>query len=252
MVILLLKSLIPNEWKNLLSSEFDKTYFLKLSKELETEYKVHTIFPEKENIFKSISYCKPENIKVIILGQDPYIKQKQAHGLSFSVQNGVAFPKSLNNIFKELTDDIDVPYPQSGCLEKWAQQGVLLLNTILTVRENESNSHINLGWQNLTKRILELILETQTPKVFILWGSQAKQSFISAVNDEKYKMFLSSKDFQKLNNSIEYADNQTLVLTAPHPSPLSAYRGFFDSKPFSQTNDFLVKHGQTPIDWRLE
>lgn len=246
-----LEDLIPNDWKEALSAEFEKPYFKELNQKIDEEYKKHTIFPSKENIFNSISFSKPEDIKVVILGQDPYIKQGQAHGLSFSVQDGIAFPKSLINIFNELSNDQNCSIPTSGCLEKWAKQGVLLLNTILTVRENNTNSHINFGWQNLTKEIIKTVINTQTPKVFILWGNQAKQSFASAIDDETFKNILLTDNFKELNSTIKHADKNYMILTAPHPSPLSAYRGFFGSKPFSKTNNFLIEKGLTPIDWRL-
>lgn len=246
-----LRNLIPDTWDEALSAEFEKPYFLELENKINEEYKNHTIFPAKENIFNSISFSKPEDIKVVILGQDPYIKQGQAHGLSFSVQDGIAFPKSLINIFNELSIDQNCSIPTSGCLEKWAEQGVLLLNTILTVRENETNSHINFGWQNFTKEILKTVLNTDTPKVFILWGNQAKQSFASAIDDEVFRNILLTENFRELNSTIKHADKNYMILTAPHPSPLSAYRGFFGSKPFSKTNEFLIKNGQSPIEWRL-
>lgn len=247
-----LQDKIPNSWMPFLSNEFNKPYFKELERKIEDEYKNFTIYPTKENIFNSISHANPEDIKVVILGQDPYIKENQAHGLSFSVQDGVPFPKSLTNIFKELSSDIGCKTPTSGCLEKWAKQGVLLLNTILTVRENSTNSHISYGWQNFTEQILRTVIATDTPKVFILWGGQAKQSFVSALDDEVFKNIILKENFKELNSVITHADKNYMILTAPHPSPLSAYRGFFESKPFSKTNDFLIKNGVSPIDWSLE
>lgn len=246
-----LKNLIPCDWEEALASEVEKPYFEELNKKINEEYENFTIYPEKENIFNSISFVKPEDIKVVILGQDPYIKPNQAHGLSFSVQDGIAFPKSLINIYNELTTDIGCQMPTTGCLEKWAEQGVLLLNTILTVRENASNSHISFGWQNVTEQILKTVINTDTPKVFILWGGQAKQSFASALDDEVFKSVLLTENFRELNSTIKHANKNYMILTAPHPSPLSAYRGFFNSKPFSKTNEFLIENGQKPIDWSL-
>jgi uracil-DNA glycosylase len=225
----MLENLIPEDWHEALSKEFDKEYFHILDKKVEREYKEHTIFPPKDEIFNSIAHLTPEKVKVVIIGQDPYIKPHQAHGFSFSVKDGVAFPKSLKNIFQEMCNDIGCQYPTNGSLVSWSQQGVLLLNTTLTVRENLSNSHQDFGWNIFTAEILRCVLKTQTPKVFILWGKHAQDLFDTV--------------YQKETN--------VLALRAPHPSPLSAYRGFFGSKPFSQTNEFLMSHGETPIAWEL-
>ena len=245
-----LQNLIPNDWKDVLSSEFDKPYFIELNQKLNDEYKNFTIFPEQKNIFNSIESLKPSDIKVVIIGQDPYIKKGQANGLSFSVNEGVKFPKSLNNIFKELLDDVGVQ-PTTGSLLKWKEQGVLLLNTILTVRENSSNSHLSFGWQNLTKKIIEVILNTNTPTVFILWGDYAKKTFCDTIQEEEIKKVI--KDCKLPVNEFIFQNNKKpcLILSAPHPSPLSSYRGFFGSKPFSKTNFFLRYNGVKEIDWNL-
>lgn len=247
MIIIKLENLIPLEWREKLSSEFKKQYFIDLEETLNKEYANFTVYPQIDKIFNAISFVKPEDVKVVILGQDPYIKPMQAHGLSFSVQKGVKFPKSLNNIFNELNSDIGCEIPTSGSLEKWAKQGVLLLNTILTVRENETNSHQNIGWQVLTNKILEVILKNNKPKVFILWGSFAKKSIIDVYpNKDTLKTISKHKELV-----FNVTDNNNLLLFAPHPSPLSSYRGFFGSKPFSQANNFLIEHNSIPIDWGL-
>lgn len=225
----MLKNLVPNSWQQNLKNEFDKEYFKKLEDAVEEEYKNHTVYPPKEEIFNALNMVKPEDTKVVIIGQDPYIKEGQAHGLSFSVKDGVEFPKSLKNIFTELHDDIGCDIPSSGSLIPWAQQGVLLLNTTLTVRENESNSHANFGWSIFTAEIIRAVLKTDKTKVFILWGKNAKDMF----------------------NSVYANERNVFTIESPHPSPLSAYRGFFGSKPFSRTNNFLKFKGEEPIDWRL-
>ena len=231
----ILVSQIPKEWHKYLKDEFEKEYFKNLDNLLINEYDNYTIYPPQKDIFNSLKFTNLEDIKVIIIGQDPYIKKGQAHGLSFSVCEGVPFPKSLNNIFKELQDDIGIEYPTSGSLISWAKQGVLLLNSVLTVRENESNSHAELGWQLFTSKIIENVLATSTPKVFILWGKYAYNLFHSIYDKEK------NIDKDKI-----------LEIYSPHPSPLSAYRGFFGSKPFSKTNDFLIKNNIDPIQWSLK
>lgn len=242
-----IRDLIPSAWMPSLSQEFTKPYFETLNERVSSEYGSSIVYPPKKDIFNAISFVKPEDVKVVILGQDPYIKENQAHGLSFSVKDGQPFPKSLTNIFKELSNDINCKMPSSGCLQHWAEQGVLLLNTILTVRENESNSHIDFGWQNFTEAILQTVIETDTPKVFILWGNQAKTSFLSILNDKDAQIAIAHKKDTKWY----LEEKQALVLCAPHPSPLSAYRGFFGSKPFSQTNNYLIEKNQTPINWAL-
>lgn len=216
-----------NDWANLLRDEFQKDYYKRLRSELAKEYREDTVYPDMYDIFNALHYCAYSEVKVVILGQDPYHNENQAHGLSFSVPQGVAIPASLNNIYKELNDDLAIKPASHGCLISWAKQGVLLLNSVLTVKAHKPASHKTLGWENFTDRVIELVNKKQTPVVFILWGNfaQSKRALIT--------------------NPIH------LVLCSSHPSPLSANRGFFGSKPFSKTNDFLLKTGQTPINWAL-
>lgn len=221
------KRLITNSWQELLEEEFEKEYYLHLRAFLKKEYQAKTIYPEMTHIFEALEFTPYEQVKVVILGQDPYHGPNQAHGLSFSVQPGVAIPPSLRNIFKELESDLNIPVSKHGYLKSWAQQGVLLLNTVLTVEAGKANSHRNQGWEIFTNRIIERLNEREEPIIFILWGSGAK---------EKMKAIDTSKH---------------IVLTSPHPSPLSAYRGFFGSKPFSKANSHLVELGKEPISWEL-
>ena len=190
--------------------------------------KTEQIYPEVQDIFNALKYTAYNDVKVVILGQDPYHGPNQAHGLSFSVKAGVSIPPSLLNIYKELNNDLGCYIPNNGYLKKWADQGVLLLNTVLTVRAGEANSHKNKGWEHFTNKIITLLNEKTEPIVFILWGNnaQTKQSLIT--------------------NPIHY------IIKSVHPSPLSAYRGFFNSKPFSNTNNFLISKGKKPIDWQIE
>ena len=225
----MLQDLIPSSWQQILKSEFNKDYFLSLDRIVSEEYENYTIYPPKNEIFNALNAVKPEDVKVVIIGQDPYIKEGQAHGLSFSVKDGVQFPKSLNNIFTELQSDIGCSQPTSGSLLPWAKQGVLLLNTTLTVRENNSNSHANFGWNVFTAKIIKEVMKTDKTKVFLLWGKYAEDLFKSIYENEP----------------------NVFTIVSPHPSPLSAYRGFFGSKPFSRTNNFLIFKGEEPIDWRL-
>lgn len=218
---------ITENWFNMLKDEFNKPYFISLQKFLDNEYKNYEIYPKIENIFNSLNLVKYENVKVVILGQDPYHEPGQAHGLAFSVESGL-LPPSLQNIYKELNNDLSIPISKSGNLTPWAKQGVLLLNTVLTVRRGQANSHKDKGWENLTTKIIELLNKREKPIVFILWGGQAK------------------KMAEKITNK------NHLVLTSAHPSPLSAYNGFFGCKHFSKTNEFLIKNNQTPINWNLE
>jgi len=219
--------IFKNDWKNFLNDELTKEYYVKLRQFLINEYKTRRIYPSMYDIFNALHYTSYENTKVVILGQDPYHGPGQAHGLSFSVQPGVEPPPSLINIFKELQDDLGCRVPNNGCLIPWAKQGVLLLNAVLTVRERQANSHQGLGWETFTDRVIELLNERETPVVFILWGrpAQRKKSMIT--------------------------NPQHLIIESPHPSPLSASRGFFGSRPFSRTNDFLRAHSMEPIDWQL-
>lgn len=219
---------ITKNWYNLLKPEFDKPYYKNLEKFLGEEYKKYTIYPETKNIFTALNLVKYEDVKVVIIGQDPYHGPNQAHGLCFSVQKGVDVPPSLQNIYKELNTDLGCKIPQTGDLTKWAKQGVLLLNSVLTVRAGNANSHKGKGWEILTAKIIEELNKREKPLVFMLWGNNAKQV---------------GKDVDTKKH---------LVLTAPHPSPLSAYSGFFGCKHFSKANQFLIKNGFTPIDWQIE
>lgn len=216
-----------NDWAPFLETEMQEEYYQKLRGILIKEYKTRTIHPSMYDIFNAMHYTPYNKVKVVILGQDPYHGPNQAHGLSFSVLPGVEPPPSLVNIFKELHDDLGCTIPPHGCLKHWAEQGVLLLNTVLTVREHQANSHQGIGWERFTDHIIELLNQREQPMVFILWGrpAQSKQPMIT--------------------------NPHHLVLTSSHPSPLSAYRGFFGSRPFSKVNHFLTEHGMEPIDWQL-
>ena len=218
---------IEESWKKVLLEEFQKPYFETLKSFLVEEKKHYTIYPSGQNIFAAFEHTPFENVEVVILGQDPYHGVGQAHGLSFSVQDGVPHPPSLQNIFKELKDDLGCNIPKSGNLTAWAKQGVFLLNTVLTVRASEANSHRNQGWENFTDAVIKTLSTQKEHLVFILWGSPAgaKKSLIDG--------------------------KKHLILRAPHPSPLSSYRGFFGSKPFSKSNDYLVSKGKKPINWCL-
>jgi uracil-DNA glycosylase len=218
---------LGNDWDELLKNEFKKDYYLSLRQFLAREYKTKTIYPNMYNIFEALKITSYKDTKVLILGQDPYHGENQAHGLAFSVQKGVATPPSLINIFKELRDDLGCFIPNNGYLVPWAKQGVLLLNTSLTVEANKANSHRNKGWEIFTDYIIQLLNKKESPMVFLLWGNNAK---------EKIKYITNPKH---------------LILTAAHPSPLSASRGFFGCKHFSKTNDFLKKTNQAEIDWQI-
>lgn len=215
---------ITKDWSNRLRPEFEKQYFKDLQSFLEEEYSLHQIYPKMENIFNALNHVPYEKVKVVIIGQDPYHEPNQAHGLSFSVEEGVNLPPSLVNIFKEIEDDLQIKVNPSGNLTRWANQGVLLLNTCLTVRRGQANSHKGHGWETFTNEVIRQLGKRKEPIVFLLWGSNA-QSFAPII------------------------EKQHLVLKAPHPSPLSAYRGFFGCKHFSKANNFLIEHNQTPIDW---
>lgn len=219
---------LSGEWLEELKGEFKKPYYKELFNKVNEEYHTRKIFPPANDIFNAFHLTPLKGVKVVILGQDPYHNDGQAHGLCFSVKKGVAVPPSLVNIYKELHDDLGCTSPEHGCLTKWAQQGVLMLNTVLTVRAHQANSHRDMGWEQFTDAAIKVLNSQDRPMVFILWGSPAQR---------KKAM---------LNNP------QHLILQAPHPSPLSSYRGFFGSKPFSQTNEFLNMHGVEPVDWQIE
>ena len=220
---------LTGEWKEVLSGEFRKPYYRSLYEFVKEEYSTHTVFPPADKIFEALHLTPLSNIKVVILGQDPYHGENQAHGLSFSVpKSQKKIPPSLINIYKELHDDVGTYVPNNGNLLKWANQGVLLLNTILTVRAHKAFSHQGKGWENFTDAIINIINDTDRPIVFMLWGSAA----IS-----KAKMFNYPKQ---------------MVLKTVHPRPLSAYRGFFGCKHFSKANEFLIKNNISPIDWQIE
>lgn len=219
---------IGNDWDSILSDEWEKPYYKELRAFLKSEYKNYTVYPDIYDIFNSLRYTSFADTKVVIIGQDPYHEPGQAHGLCFSVKKGVEPPPSLKNIYKELNDDIGMPIPSHGELTKWAQQGVLLLNTVLTVRRAQANSHKGKGWENFTDRVIGELNKKQTPVVFLLWGANAR------------------KKAEIITNPI----HQKLITV--HPSPLSAYGGFFGCKHFSKCNEILLSKGLTPIDWTIE
>lgn len=214
-------------WKDVLREEQEKPYFKKLQLFLDKEYATQTIFPARNEIGSAFKITAYDNVKVVILGQDPYHGNGQAHGMSFSVKPGVRIPPSLRNMLKELEDDLGCPFPTNGYLEKWAKQGVLLLNTVLTVRTGAANSHKGMGWETYTDAVIQKLSDRQKPIIFVLWGKPA-QSKIKLIDTEKH-----------------------MIITAPHPSPLSAHRGFFGSKPYSRINAQLVAWGEQPIDFCL-
>lgn len=219
---------IAGEWARALEGEFRKPYYKKLFTFVGEEYQTKRIYPPAEDIFNAFHFTPLDQVKVVILGQDPYHEEGQAHGLSFSVKPGIDIPPSLVNIYKELEDDLGCYIPNNGYLEKWARQGVMLLNTVLTVRAHQANSHKNMGWEEFTDAAIRILADQDRPLVFILWGRPAQQKKAMIHN------------------------HRHLVLESPHPSPLSAYRGFFGSRPFSRTNDYLTQNGLTPIDWQIE
>lgn len=221
---------IGNDWDDVLKGEFDKEYYQKLRQFLIKEYKTQTVYPGMYDIFNALKYTAYSDVKVVILGQDPYHEPGQAHGMAFSVMKGIQQPPSLVNIFKELQADMGIePLPSNdGCLIGWAEEGVLLLNTVLTVRAHQANSHKGHGWEILTDRIIEVLNQREEPIVFILWGANAKA---------KRELI---------------TGRQHLILTGAHPSPLSAYNGFFGGKYFSTANAFLVNAGQEPVNWDLK
>lgn len=216
---------IRKSWYDLLKDEFQKDYFKKLQEFLKVEYSKYEIYPPEDKIFNALNHVPYDKIKVVIIGQDPYHEPGQAQGMSFSVPENVEIPPSLVNMMKEIESDLGIKCYNNGNLERWANQGVLLLNTVLTVRRGQANSHKDKGWEILTRKIIELIGKREKPIVFLLWGSYA-QSYENLIGP------------------------QHLVLKAPHPSPLSAYRGFFGCKHFSKCNEFLKQNNEEPIDWR--
>lgn len=225
-----MKKVFENDWQEILAEELEKPYYHQLRNTVVQEYNLHTVYPAKEdimNVFNTVSY---KDVKVVILGQDPYHGPGQAHGMCFSVRKGVPLPPSLRNIFVELQNDLGCPTPKDGYLMKWAQQGVFLLNTVLTVRKGEANSHKGIGWEQFTDAVIEKLARRQEPIIFVLWGrpAQTKQRII------------------KQNGP------HHIILQSPHPSPLSAHRGFFGTKPFSKINDQLRQWGKEPIEWCLD
>lgn len=222
-----MEHILKNDWEPLLASEFEKPYYQKLRQFLKEEYSTHVIYPNKNDIFNALHYTSYENTKVVILGQDPYHGPNQAHGLSFSVQPGVRTPPSLQNMYKELQSDVGCEIPNNGYLVKWAEQGVLLLNAVLTVRQGEANSHKGKGWEHFTDCVIALLNEREKPVIFILWGrhAQAKKKLITNSNHH--------------------------IIESVHPSPLSARRGFFGSKPFSKVNEFLSSMSEKEIEWQI-
>ena len=219
---------LPEGWDLLLKAETEKSDWSVLAERVGEAYETATVYPPREDLFSALALTKPERVRVVILGQDPYHEPGQAHGLAFSVRKGVKLPPSLVNIYKELESDLGIPPKPHGCLTGWAEQGVLLLNTVLTVEQGKANSHKNYGWQKFTDAVLAAVSQLPQPMAFVLWGGQAqKKAPLIAQNGPR------------------------LILQGPHPSPLSSYRGFFGSRPFSQINDFLQSHGESPVDWSL-
>jgi len=219
---------ISNDWQERIKPEFNKPYYADLYKFVNDEYRTKVIYPPSGDIFNALHLTPLKNVKAVILGQDPYHEVNQAHGLCFSVLPGNQIPPSLENIYKELNSDLGLYIPNNGYLKKWAEQGVLLLNTVLTVRAHCANSHAGHGWEQFTDAIIRIVNEEDRPIVFMLWGSPAQKK-AAMLNNPKH-----------------------LILKAPHPSPLSAYRGFFGCKHFSKANEFLEKAGIEPIDWQIE
>jgi len=219
--------MIGNEWDEILTEEFESDYFHNLIKFVGEEYKIKTIFPPQNEIFNAFRYTKYENLKVVILGQDPYHGEHEAEGLSFSVSNSVKRPPSLQNIFKELESDLSIKISDKNSLIPWAEQGVLLLNSVLTVIKDQAASHQKRGWETFTDNVIKIINEKETPVVFILWGNYARSKKSLITNNQHY------------------------IIESPHPSPFSARNGFFGSKPFSKTNIFLEKNSISPINWQI-
>ncbi|RSK57551.1 uracil-DNA glycosylase [Bacillus canaveralius] len=220
--------ILDNDWAELLEPEFNSPYYIKLSEFLKKEYQQKTVHPDQHDVFNALRFTPYQNVKVVLLGQDPYHGPNQAHGLSFSVKPGVAIPPSLKNMYKELHDDLSCPIANNGYLRKWADQGVLLLNAVLTVRDGEANSHRGKGWELFTDRIITLLSEREEPVIFLLWGRPAQ---------EKQKLIDTDRHY---------------IILSSHPSPLSARRGFFGSRPFSKVNQILRQMGEKEIDWKID
>ena len=216
------------DFKEFVELEKKQPYYLELKNKIDQEYEQYVIYPPKKDIFRCMNLTKYDDVKVVIIGQDPYHEPRQANGLAFSVYKGVKVPRSLVNIYKECHDDVGIEIPSHGDLTEWAKQGVLLLNNVLTVREHQANSHRAYGWETFTLNVIKFLNQREKPMVFILWGK-------NAIEKEKY-----------------IDQTKHLVLKSVHPSPLSSYRGFFGSKPFSKTNEFLIKNGINPIDWQIK
>jgi uracil-DNA glycosylase len=221
-------AIFQNDWSRILEEEIQKDYYLKLREWLKREYQSSDTHPSMHDLFNAFHYTAYRDVKVVLLGQDPYHGPDQAEGLSFSVKKGIKVPPSLRNMYKELQDDIGCSIPDHGSLVKWAEQGVLLLNTVLTVEEGKAHSHRGKGWEEFTDEVIRLLNERELPMVFLLWGKPA-QSKRSLIDESRHK-----------------------IITAPHPSPLSAHRGFFGSRPYSQANQFLKEQGMNEIDWCIE
>ena len=219
---------IENDWLEPLSEEFKKPYYRELYQKVRHEYETAQVFPDPNDIFNAFQFTPLSNAKVVILGQDPYHNNGQAHGLCFSVKPDVDIPPSLVNIYQELREDLGLEVPNNGYLKKWAEQGVMLLNTVLTVRAHAANSHQGIGWESFTDAAIKILNEQDRPMVFLLWGRPAQ------------------------NKKVMLTNPRHLILEAPHPSPLSAYRGFFGCKHFSRTNAYLKENGLEPIDWQIE
>ncbi|HEY4386600.1 MAG TPA: uracil-DNA glycosylase [Ktedonobacteraceae bacterium] len=218
---------LPESWQHLLIEEFEQPYFKKLEEFVDNERAQHTVFPPEKDVFNALNYTPYEQVKVLLLGQDPYHDDNQAHGLCFSVRPGIKLPPSLANMYKELNTDLSIPVSNNGCLVPWAQQGVLLLNAVLTVRAHMANSHKNKGWEKFTDAVIRKVNEKADPVVFVLWGGYA----------------------QKKGSLID--TSRHIIVQSAHPSPLSAHNGFFGSKPFSRINDALRAAGKTEIDWQI-
>lgn len=220
--------MITKKWDKILEEEYKKDYFINMLKTLQIEYRTKTIFPPKQDVFKALKLTDYDNIKIVILGQDPYHGTGEAEGLSFSVQDGIRKPPSLKNIFKELKDDLGYDEPESGSLIRWAKEGVLLLNSLLTVEKDKPLSHKKLGWETFTDEIIKKINEKETPVVFILWGAYARSKKVYITNPNHF------------------------IIESAHPSPFSARNGFFGSKPFSRANNFLISKKISPVNFKLD